>query len=195
MPCVALPMTPTIPASLTCLKSGVCWNFEMSMMPFVPGSAMVAPSLCKREEDRSPATTMMWQLPHSMQLALQAIRVRSRRSLQQPEDLLPGLFRIVEDVLRREARNPPAQLLHGLRAPGIVIAVDLDHQLLGRANEGRKVRPDRLHAPEARAAQRPGAQQLPHGLLGMIAATPQAACPLDALLQSPPALPFPALDG
>src|SRR5882672_8753694 len=192
MPCVALAMTPTIPASCGFLKSGVCWNLEMSMMLFVPGSAMVVPSALEARERYD--TCNQNDVAIATQPAGQRSRRRGRGRLQQPEDLLPGLLRVIEDVLCREASDPPAQLLHGHRTPGIVLAVDLDHQLLCRADEGRKVRPDRLRPPEARPAQWPGAQQLPHGLLGVIAHAPQAPRPLDALLQGPPALPFASLD-
>ena len=82
----------------------------------------------------------------------------------------------------------------GVTLKSVMIAIDLDDELLRGTSEVREVGPDWVLTPELHAIHSMGAQELPDDLLGPSAGAPQVSCPISSffsydppLLASPPA--------
>jgi hypothetical protein len=104
-------------------------------------------------------------------------------------DLRPYPLWILNDLIRPEAHDMPAFTLHGCRPAsirfdlkGVMIAVDLDHQLSRYAGEIGEVWADRILPPELRPADAATSQEFPDLALGATAVASEVACSLSVVI-------------
>ena len=95
----------------------------------------------------------------------EARRGGSSVDAQDPRDLSPYAFRILNRLARAEADHAPTRLFHDIRSPRIgftlgrvMLAVDLDDELACDAGEVSEKRPDGMLTPELQPAHAVRAQ-------------------------------------
>ena len=98
------------------------------------------------------------------------------------QDFRPDTLRILNDLIRPEAHNAPTFAFHhcgamrvGLDLKGVMIAVDLDHDLPRYAGKVGKVRSDGMLPAEFRTAQAAIPEKFPNLTFGPAAVAAQVA--------------------
>ena len=106
-------------------------------------------------------------------------------------DLRPYSLRILHDLVRPEAHDPPTFPFHccratrvGLDLKGVMIAIDLDHDFPRYAGEVREVGANCMLATELRAAYAARSEEFPNLAFSAAAVATELTCPLGIIVVS-----------